>query len=79
MPSNNYSITAQRNNQKLDMLHGDSIYINKSKTFAVPVVKTFTQKGRLKEIKAEYDITIQDASGISIYAQNTQTEKPIIP
>ncbi|MCH5688434.1 hypothetical protein LWM68_31730 [Niabella sp. W65] len=61
------------------MLHGDSIYINKSKTFAVPVVKTFTQKGRLKEIKAEYDITIQDASGISIYAQNTQTEKPIIP
>jgi len=75
VPSNNYSITAQRNNQKLDMLHGDSIYINKSKTFAVPVVKTFIQKGRLKEIKAEYDITIQDASGISIYAQNTQTGK----
>lgn len=75
VPENAYYITAQKNNQKLDILYGDSIYINKSKTFAVPVIKTFTQKGELKEIKAEYDITIQDASGITIYAQNMQTGK----
>ncbi|MCH5720756.1 carboxypeptidase-like regulatory domain-containing protein [Niabella hibiscisoli] len=75
VPEATYYITAQRNDQRLDILSGDSLYINKNKTFAIPVIKTYVRKGTLQEIKAAYDIQMQDASGIMIYAQNTQTGK----
>lgn len=75
VPEATYYITAQRNDQRLDILTGDSIHINKNKHFAIPVIKTYTRTGTLQEIKAEYDIQVQDASGITIYAQNTQTGK----
>jgi len=75
VPEGHYYITAQRNDQRLDILTGDSLYINKNKTFAIPVIKTYVKKGSLQEIKAAYDTQVQDASGIMIYAQHTQTGK----
>ena len=75
VPEATYYITAQKNEERLDILTGDSIHINKNKTFAIPVIKTYIRTGMLQEIKAEYDIQVQDASGITIYAQNAQTGK----
>ncbi|WP_114789314.1 carboxypeptidase-like regulatory domain-containing protein [Niabella yanshanensis] len=75
VPAATYYITAQRNDQRLDILTGDSILIENNGTIAIPVIKTYIRNGSLREIKAEYDIQVQDASGITIYAQNTQTGK----
>jgi len=75
VPGATYYITAQRNDQRLDLLTGDSILVNSNKAIAIPVIKTYARKGSLKEIKAEYDIQVQDVSGITIYAQNMQTGK----
>lgn len=75
VPAATYYITAQRNDQRLDLLTGDSIQISNNKILAIPVIKTYIRKGNLQEIKAAYDIQVQDASGIAIYAENTQTGK----